>query len=262
MGRARSEHPEGNSCPMSPHKDQNSVRAQPLSSSHPPCPWQRTCFWTGLTRFESKSKNLLWDVSPSKSPSSHPINKSRSWHNSEQGSQVCWATPKRKGAPRDTIQLSETLWKMSQASRSAGNTGLVGFGGFFWSGGGRISLRCSFSSAAQKHFSERRARSGDWQFPSLCLQPWINKGNHKQVRRHWRNSQWSTDTLSHTLTCLPFPFQLSLKSCFHWLGSTACFPLLPEALSLSKPIVKLLFAYNRHLHTFSRAMERQHISWG
>lgn len=130
MGRARSEHPEGNSCPMSPHKDQNSVRAQPLSSSHPPCPWQRTCFWTGLTRFESKSKNLLWDVSPRKSPSSHPINKSRSWHNSEQGSQVCWATPKRKGAPRDTIQLSETLWKMSQASRSVGNTGLVVLGAF------------------------------------------------------------------------------------------------------------------------------------
>lgn len=113
--------------PMSPHKDQNSVRAQHLSSSHPSCP----CFWTGLTRLESKSKNLLRDVPPSKSPSSHPINNlSRSWHSSEQWSQVCSVTPKRKGALRDAIQLSETLCKMPQASRSAGNTGLAVFGGF------------------------------------------------------------------------------------------------------------------------------------
>lgn len=47
----------------------------------------------------------------------------------------------------------------------------LGFEGFFRRGGGIISLHCSFSSVAQKHFSERRAHFGDWQFPSLSLQP-------------------------------------------------------------------------------------------
>lgn len=138
MGRARS----------SSHvqkQGQNSVRAQHLSSSHPPSPWQRTRFWTGLTRFESKSKILLWDVSPSKSPSSHPINKlSRSWHDSEQWSQVCWVTPKRKGVPRDTKQqtaVRNTLCKMPQASGNAGNTGLVVLGGFLgWWGKNFLTL--------------------------------------------------------------------------------------------------------------------------
>lgn len=74
------------SPPTSPHKDHNSVRAQLSSSSHPLPPnplfflWQRTCFWTGLTRLASKLENLLRDVSPSKSPPSHQISSlSKSW---------------------------------------------------------------------------------------------------------------------------------------------------------------------------------------
>lgn len=62
--------------PMATHKDHNSVRAQHLLSSQPPSlnflffPWQRTCFWTGLTRLESKSENLLQHMQVS-SPSSN-----------------------------------------------------------------------------------------------------------------------------------------------------------------------------------------------
>lgn len=68
-------------------------------------------------------------------------------------------------------QLSEMLSAKCPRPQGVLGTQLWLFWGLFWGGGGRISLRCSFSSAAQKHFSERRARSGDWRSPSPCLQP-------------------------------------------------------------------------------------------
>lgn len=150
-----------------------------------------------------------------------------------------------------STQLSETLSAKCPMPQGVLGTQVWLFWGIFWDGGGRISLRCSFSSAAQKHFSERRARSADWQFPSLCLQPWINKGNHKQVRRHWRHFQWSTDTLSHTLTCLPFQQHALSEKLFsptwqHRLLPTAPWTTLPEQTHC-KAVVCLQQA-SAHIH--------------
>lgn len=121
----------------------------------------------GANKVEPKAENLLQDVS-SLSSIQHVIIKLAK----HKGSLL---TPKKKKKSVQRTQygkqLSEIFSQQSalgieecHACRSQGRL-------LFEGRGGKVSLRYSFSSVAQKHFSGRRAHFGDWQFPSLSLQP-------------------------------------------------------------------------------------------
>lgn len=215
-GRGRSESPEGSASSLVPARQTQVGQSTALSSSHPPSPnplsfpWERTRFWTGLTRQNPRLRTCC-RMCPPASPlplinsASHGAGKT--WSTTG-----CLFTPKKnEECPEDTVWQTIIRNFLAEHPRHWEKCCAWNFGGrlpfsFLKGKGGEEFSYVVLLPLLLKSISltgELVLQTGDFLlFP--CNSELAKKKRIKQVRRHFRHFKWSSAVLSRMLTCLLF----------------------------------------------------------